>query len=237
MCMKHKIYIITNGINGKQYIGYTGKSIDKRFKEHTRSQRPIGKAIRKHGVENFSIALLDESDSKEDALLLEMKYIVDYETRSRGYNCSKGGDINHPIYNQKIQKSKDFSDRMKTQANNQHNDPIKKQNHADGIKKYWISLDEETKKEKIEIARRNGKKSVVAWNKGLKQPESGMKGDKNPMAKTYIVFYPDGKEEIIKCLNTFCKNNNLCSRCVYKMLEGKQANHKGFRFARLDNHP
>ena len=236
--MQYKIYMIENKTNNKRYIGFTKNTIEKRFKQHMVSKKPIGVALRKHGSDNFSVKLIEVCDSIEDAISCEKKYIAEYKTYGcgLGYNCSIGGERCAPIVNRDVWQSESFKNKVKTNAIKQHNDPITKKRHIDGIRKYWSSLDEANKSIKINTAINNGKKSTVAWNKGMKQPESGMKGEKNPMAKTYIVFYPDGKEETIKCLNTFCENNDLCPRCVYKMLEGKQANHKGFRFARLETH-
>ena len=56
------IYKITNTINGKMYIGKTELTIEKRFQQHCKdsqrdkmSNRPLYKAMRKYGVEFFSI--------------------------------------------------------------------------------------------------------------------------------------------------------------------------------------
>jgi len=57
----------------------------------------------------------------------------------------------------------------------------------------------------------------------------------NPMAKTYLVTKPDGTIEIIKSLKTYCEANRLTYRNAQGVLEGKQAHHKNYRFARLEN--
>lgn len=61
------IYVITNNINDKQYVGKTNLSIEKRFKEHIRDSkgsmkkhRPLYYAFNKYGIENFSIDILEE---------------------------------------------------------------------------------------------------------------------------------------------------------------------------------
>ena len=66
------IYVITNKINGKQYVGKTINTIEERFKQHLRDsnkvtleQRPLYKAIKKYGKENFSVSLLEECSFKE----------------------------------------------------------------------------------------------------------------------------------------------------------------------------
>jgi group I intron endonuclease len=63
------IYMITNEINGKVYVGKTEESIQKRFVEHCadskkerNKNRPLYRAMNKYGVENFTIHLLEETD-------------------------------------------------------------------------------------------------------------------------------------------------------------------------------
>ena len=60
------IYQITNKINNKIYIGKTEFSIEKRFKEHCKDaydnkkeKRPLYAAMRKYGIENFEISLIE----------------------------------------------------------------------------------------------------------------------------------------------------------------------------------
>jgi group I intron endonuclease len=76
------IYILTNKVNGKKYIGQTVQSIKKRFKEYesnnSKLNRCINKAIKKHGFINFNkfyflcpIFLLD---TVEKFLILFFKY-------------------------------------------------------------------------------------------------------------------------------------------------------------------
>lgn len=92
------IYKITNDINNKIYIGKTSFSIQKRFQEHCRDafrdrneKRPLYAAMRKYGVEHFSIQLIEEClDSI--ASDRESYWIGVYQTYSNGYNATLGGD-------------------------------------------------------------------------------------------------------------------------------------------------
>lgn len=67
--MSSKIYKITNLINGKIYVGYTKKELKERFNEHCKPRSkgalkmPIVMAIKKYGIENFKIELLEESEN------------------------------------------------------------------------------------------------------------------------------------------------------------------------------
>lgn len=90
------IYKISNLINGKNYIGKTNFSIEKRFKEHccdaykeNENHRPLYAAMRKYGIENFVIELIEETDNPEEREQFWIKY---YNTYENGYNATKGGD-------------------------------------------------------------------------------------------------------------------------------------------------
>lgn len=69
------IYVITNQINGKQYVGKTNlSSIEERFKEHKSDfkkrrceKRPLYKAMNKYGVENFIIEQLEECPANDSS--------------------------------------------------------------------------------------------------------------------------------------------------------------------------
>lgn len=90
------IYQITNKINGKIYIGKTEHSIEKRFKEHCtdafkdrNEKRPLYAAMRKYGIENFEISLLEETNNPEER---EVYWIEQKRSFKFGYNATLGGD-------------------------------------------------------------------------------------------------------------------------------------------------
>lgn len=90
------IYVITNDINGKQYVGKTETTIEERFKEHQKDcyrprceKRPLYAAMRKYGIEHFSIQELEETNN---ACEREIYWIEKLGTFHNGYNATKGGD-------------------------------------------------------------------------------------------------------------------------------------------------
>lgn len=91
------IYIITNKVNGKQYVGATSFALKKRFKEHCHDaksdrckDRPLYSDMNKYGVENFSIEALEEC-FEEDRFDRESYWINEFDTYNNGYNYTYGG--------------------------------------------------------------------------------------------------------------------------------------------------
>jgi hypothetical protein len=87
------VYVITNLINGKVYVGESLK-IHKRISEHkSRKDRLISKAFKKYGIENFTIYIeYMPNFSKNDLWDLEEQLILKFDSLSpKGYNiCSRG---------------------------------------------------------------------------------------------------------------------------------------------------
>ena len=90
------IYQIINKINGKTYVGKSEHNITKRFKEHCNDafknrneKRPLYAAMRKYGIENFEISLLEETDDPNER---EIFWIEQKGSFKNGYNATKGGD-------------------------------------------------------------------------------------------------------------------------------------------------
>lgn len=82
--------------NGKRYIGLTGTSLARRFRngEGYNKCPYMKKAIEKYGWENIEHLLLEDNLTKEEAEEKEKYYIQLYDTRNqeRGYNLAVGGN-------------------------------------------------------------------------------------------------------------------------------------------------
>lgn len=93
------IYLITNNVNGKMYVGKTLQpNVNKRFREHLRDSRrdkkrnrPLYAAIRKYGEGSFSVSVVEECAPGE-ASDREVFWINHYDTYRNGYNATLGGD-------------------------------------------------------------------------------------------------------------------------------------------------
>lgn len=102
------IYLITNNITNKYYVGQTSRTVDVRWKEHNQNAYGNNKfgndtylyrSMRLYGVESFSINVLkeihssSEEDLKSELNRLEIEYIEYYKSLvPNGYNMTKGGD-------------------------------------------------------------------------------------------------------------------------------------------------
>lgn len=96
------VYRITNTLNGKFYIGCS-TNIKRRWSAHrTRYKqasnkeynRPLYKAIREDGIENFNFDILELVDDREKLYSREYFFIKELHACQNGYNEDYGGE-NH----------------------------------------------------------------------------------------------------------------------------------------------
>ena len=87
------IYLITNKVNGKKYVGQTLKHFPiQRLSEHAYGNKPIGKAIQKYGLKNFEFKIIDIAVSRDALNQKEAQWVTFYESLSPlGYNLCHGG--------------------------------------------------------------------------------------------------------------------------------------------------
>lgn len=89
------VYKITNAINGKIYVGQTRQPLYKRWWRHCNNGKcpAITSAIKKYGVENFTIEVIDTATSLEELNEKERQWIEKLNTLApNGYNLRTGGD-------------------------------------------------------------------------------------------------------------------------------------------------
>jgi group I intron endonuclease len=96
------IYKHTNTITGKVYVGYTGLTIEDRWKQHVKLASfpsrqgkktvKLWNAIRKYGTNCWTHEILGEVVSQDEAKKQEICFITEYNSLVRGYNSTPGGD-------------------------------------------------------------------------------------------------------------------------------------------------
>lgn len=92
------VYRISSTKTQRVYVGITTNSIAKRWREHkcaakTGSPRPLYRAMRLHGVDTFSIDLIDTAVSLEQLREKELHYISELKSHAseNGYNLTDHG--------------------------------------------------------------------------------------------------------------------------------------------------
>ncbi len=89
------LYVITNLVNGKQYVGITQQRPEQRRNEHFsgKGSKLIKNAIRKYGRDNLSFEVLYEG-SQQWIAMMEYRTILALGTLApQGYNLALGGDV------------------------------------------------------------------------------------------------------------------------------------------------
>jgi group I intron endonuclease len=91
------VYLITNLVNGKCYIGQT-VDYAARMRQHrlAGSQCVISHAVKKYGWNNFSREILGEAEDKESLDNLEKLWIIIANSVESGYNREAGGANGKP---------------------------------------------------------------------------------------------------------------------------------------------
>lgn len=100
-----KVYIHTNKINGKRYVGVTKMNVNHRWENgygYRENQPHFHNAILKYGWDNFDHEIFADGLSEKQALHLEYLLILSLRTQNPqyGYNMTIGGEYN-PMFMRK----------------------------------------------------------------------------------------------------------------------------------------
>ncbi|MCK9567583.1 NUMOD3 domain-containing DNA-binding protein [Candidatus Pacearchaeota archaeon] len=88
------IYVISNTINSKVYVGQTWRGVEKRFTNHKNDKRFCIKLVRafaKLGKDNFSAKHLAYCETQAQADSSEIWFIKYFDSIKQGYNIRGGG--------------------------------------------------------------------------------------------------------------------------------------------------
>lgn len=109
-----KIYLITNNVNGKRYVGLTSRSVSERWAEHleeargSRSRRALTLAIRKYGAPAFTIEQIAEADDWDSLCLAEVDLIESLGTKAPlGYNMTDGGEGSRGLCEEALERMRE----------------------------------------------------------------------------------------------------------------------------------
>jgi predicted GIY-YIG superfamily endonuclease len=95
----YEVYKITNLVNNKLYIGITNQGFKTRWYKHCSdsihgSEFPLHNALRKYGIDNFSVEVLEVCETIDQLKQQERYWITELKSRTteNGYNLTDGGD-------------------------------------------------------------------------------------------------------------------------------------------------
>jgi group I intron endonuclease len=96
-----QVYLVTNTVNGKKYVGQTFRTLEVRWTQHCVDAKKgipflFYRAIRKHGAEAFVVTLLDTAPDQKSLDELETQWITRLNTMSPGGYNTKLGKQGHP---------------------------------------------------------------------------------------------------------------------------------------------
>ena len=100
---KYTVYMHTNKINNKSYVGITSKPVEQRWRNNGygyKCNQHFWNAICKYGWDNFDHDILFTNLTKEKACEIEKVLISVFMTQdpSMGYNKASGGEVNEGFH-------------------------------------------------------------------------------------------------------------------------------------------
>ena len=227
------IYKITNLINGKIYIGFTG-NLKNRIRDHLCCSKDpkwlVHKAINKYGKENFLFEKIYESEDKKYTYeVMEPLFIAIYNSNFEtgyGYNMDIGGKSDPSKFITKeirIKIGNSLKGRKHTDEHKEknrlasigriHSEETKKkisESHK-GIKPKWLD-----NPEKVEKAKQKFKDNFEKRRQSLTEKNS----------RSYLINYSNKESEQITNLSKFCRENQYDYVCIYRVMSGEQKTHK-----------
>lgn len=174
------VYKITNTINTKVYIGITD-NLEQRWQQHKKDaksklSRPLYRAMKKYGIDNFTITPICSTLTREDLGTVEQQLIAEHNTMTpNGYNLTSGGerswafseDTKKKISNTKKGMVGTFTGQSHTEETRQKiSNTMKKRVPWNKGKKGLQTHSKETR-QKIS----NAQKGNIPWNKGKYLPD------------------------------------------------------------------
>ena len=208
------IYIITNKITGKKYVGQTVQSLEKRIRGHcwlssvTHKHMPIAFAIQKYGWENFEVEIACECNTQQELNEKEVYYATLLNTLvPNGYNLriGNGPGVMAEVTKEKIRKAN--TGRVAS---------------AETIQKLKESHKGQKMSEKT-------KELYSRLYKGRKLSDEAYQNSLKSNVRTYKFLNPEGVAQTITNLKKFCRDNDLVYLSMHKVAAGARKSHKGWK--------
>lgn len=208
----YSVYIHTNLLNNKKYVGLTKQPVEKRWgkggNNYSGSPRFFS-AIQKYGWDNFKHEVIESNLSREDACNLEKELIKNLKTQESefGYNISEGGDA------PKLSESSKELISLKLRGNknglNKECSEEKRKKISDALKGRKFS---ETRKQNLSRAKKGKSHKPLSKESRLKIAE------KHKKSKVYCKELDKVFSSIHECAReTGAIATNICKCCKGKI--------------------
>ena len=251
------VYLRTNKVNGKQYVGQTVnfKQRDRDWKYNKNySNGAVDNARAKYGVENFKTDILRECDTQEELNYWEQYYIKTLNTKvPNGYNITDGGGGMSGYH---------MSEQSKTKISNANKGRVFTEEHRQklALAKIGKHLTEEHKRKigekgKGKVMTKQQRMKISEARKGIQFSDETRKKmsdsarRKPPMTETTRkkismseinnekkskkVYQYTLEGELVKIWKSTmdCDRNGYCSSKVSCCCNGVRKSHKGYRWS------
>lgn len=227
--MEYVIYAFLDNKNEPYYIGQTSNFRNRKY-EHishirNRNYSPPNYKRARELIDNgcvFNMVIIDKAESQEEIFNLEKHYIEFYtKCGIKLCNVTKGG--NNPPSQKGVKRSPETCKRISESKKGVKYGPMseeQKRNISKGNMGKKLSKEH---KKKLSIAR---KRRIITRKTRVKTSNTSM-GKIN--IKKYVLTDPDRNEYITtKGLRDFCREYNLTSSNLHKVLKGERLHHKGW---------
>lgn len=223
MKREYCVYVHTNKVNGKRYVGVTSTSVKARWANGSgyKSNGYFYRAIKKYGWhEGFIHEIVKSGLTKKDAYSLEVKLIAAWNTidPSKGYNIDKGGNGSNRIteetrkkisagvrrYFKEHPEARDHNaERLRNMPRNtkaldryREENPNYGKIHGEWLRNYYA--------DHPEMIRKSRAKCREYYNK---HPEARLK--KSEQTRRYFVEHPEAREHNAKKTHDYYQNPDV----------------------------
>lgn len=231
------VYAIRNLLNGKCYIGQTKQKLTDRISKHLYaaekgSDQLIHKAVRKYGVDNFSMEVVMECGSIEELNACEKAMIEHYGSMvPLGYNLKSGG---HNVRYSEESRLKMSAAHMGKKLSSEHKRKIGEK--CKGLQGPWkgkkMSNEHKNNISKGHKGKKHSDATKLKISKaklGHNNPMYGKSGSDHHNSKTVTLVCPNGDIDFFGSLTEACKAYDLDIRNLSAVVLGKRRSHKGFK--------
>jgi len=258
MSNKYGIIYIATSPNGKQYIGQTVQGLQTRIDKHyacvKKYDHKFANALKKYKREYWIWRVLYDMVPVNKLSKMEQWCVASYDTFYNGYNSTTGGEngfkseehktkISNALKNKPKSKEHIYKMSLANTGKTHTNESKLKMSEAKmgANNNMYVKKHSEVTKQKISEAHKGKKLSMkhkhkisLANKNKILSEEHKQKISRSHTKNIYRIITPNNKIEIVTNLHQYCKEHNLQSGHMSRVVNGQFAQHKGYRGERIN---